>query len=260
MTLSRRDLLKLALLGAAHPLLPVRGIVSQAFAAPGAARREIPAGVSARRLRRRERRHSGGQRFLLRVAADDSHPTPDAANPRAAIALARPATPSCGACIPALKDSMMPLWKKGQLAFVPFAGTEDLTRSHFETQDSVESGMPVVRTGATRSYGSGFLNRLAAALDGGGAPVAFTDGLPMVDDRRPRRAERVPQGHRQAAVRRSADADARRDVRGHAFRTAHRGRLRSAEDRRGTGRDDGQRRNQRRDDRRQSQRDDRQGL
>ena len=37
MALSRRDLLKLALVGAAHPLLPVRGIVSQAFAAPGAA-------------------------------------------------------------------------------------------------------------------------------------------------------------------------------------------------------------------------------
>ncbi len=36
MALSRRDLLKLALAGAAHPLLPVRGIVSQAFAAPGA--------------------------------------------------------------------------------------------------------------------------------------------------------------------------------------------------------------------------------
>jgi len=37
MTLSRRDLLKLALAGAAHPLLPVRCIVSQVFAAPGAA-------------------------------------------------------------------------------------------------------------------------------------------------------------------------------------------------------------------------------
>src|SRR5262249_32007216 len=37
MTLTRRELLKLGLLGAAHPLLPVRGIVSQVFAAPGAA-------------------------------------------------------------------------------------------------------------------------------------------------------------------------------------------------------------------------------
>ena len=30
------------------------------------------------------------------------------------------------------------------------------------------------------AYGSGFLNRLAAALDGAAAPVSFTDGLPMV--------------------------------------------------------------------------------
>ena len=37
MALSRRDVLKLAALAAAHPLLPVRGIVSKAFAAPGAA-------------------------------------------------------------------------------------------------------------------------------------------------------------------------------------------------------------------------------
>jgi len=37
MEISRRALLKLALAGAAHPLLPIRGIVSQAFAAPGAA-------------------------------------------------------------------------------------------------------------------------------------------------------------------------------------------------------------------------------
>ena len=36
-TVSRRDLLKIGLLGAAHPLLPVRGVVSQVFAAPGAA-------------------------------------------------------------------------------------------------------------------------------------------------------------------------------------------------------------------------------
>ena len=82
---------------------------------------------------------------------------------------------------PALKDSMLPLWQKGQLAFVPFAGTEDLTRSHFETQDSMESGMPMSAAGsAPHAYGSGFLNRLAAALDGSAAPVAFTDGLPMV--------------------------------------------------------------------------------
>jgi uncharacterized protein (DUF1501 family) len=76
---------------------------------------------------------------------------------------------------------MLPLWQKGQLAFVPFAGTEDLTRSHFETQDSMESGLPVSAPGsAPHAYGSGFLNRLATALDARAAPVAFTDGLPIV--------------------------------------------------------------------------------
>jgi uncharacterized protein (DUF1501 family) len=33
---------------------------------------------------------------------------------------------------------------------------------------------------APHSYGSGFLNRLAAVLDGRAAPASFTDGLPMV--------------------------------------------------------------------------------
>ena len=32
---------------------------------------------------------------------------------------------------PALRESMLPLWQAGQLAFVPFAGTRDMTRSHF---------------------------------------------------------------------------------------------------------------------------------
>src|SRR5580693_2287506 len=36
---------------------------------------------------------------------------------------------------PALKDSIYPLWSQKQIAFVPFAGTDDLSRSHFETQD-----------------------------------------------------------------------------------------------------------------------------
>jgi uncharacterized protein (DUF1501 family) len=78
---------------------------------------------------------------------------------------------------PALRDSMLPLWQRNQLAFVPFAGTDDLTRSHFETQDSVEGGLPLA---GPRDYGSGFLNRLAAVLGARCAPVAFTDGLPIV--------------------------------------------------------------------------------
>ena len=185
MTLSRRDLLKLAIAGAAHPLLPVRGIVSQAFAAPGAA--------DAKFLLVFLRGGYDAANVVIPVGSDfyyESRPTiaipkPDPANPLAALPLVAGASPAWG-LHPSLKDSILPLWQKGQAAFVPFAGTEDLTRSHFETQDSVETGMPVAapatgkREATPRSYGSGFLNRLAAALDGTAAPVSFTDGLPTV--------------------------------------------------------------------------------
>jgi uncharacterized protein (DUF1501 family) len=76
---------------------------------------------------------------------------------------------------PALKDSLYPLWSKGQIAFVPFAGTDDLTRSHFETQDTIELGQPV---GGSRDYRSGFMSRIAASL-AGSAPISFTGNLPL---------------------------------------------------------------------------------
>ncbi len=81
---------------------------------------------------------------------------------------------------PALAASVMPLYTSGQAAFLPFAGTHDLSRSHFETQDSVELGQPPDRH---RDYGSGFLNRLAGVLTRGGAApqtMAFTDQMPLV--------------------------------------------------------------------------------
>ncbi|EYS86040.1 hypothetical protein CF68_07985 [Cupriavidus sp. SK-4] len=84
---------------------------------------------------------------------------------------------------PALAATMLPLWQRGQLAFVPFAGTHDLSRSHFETQDGIEAGLPGEgedRNAVASLRGSGFLNRLAQAMGGQAAPVAFTDGLPMV--------------------------------------------------------------------------------
>ncbi len=76
---------------------------------------------------------------------------------------------------PALRESLHPLWLDGRLAFVPFAGTADLSRSHFETQEGIELGLADGR-GGDRS--SGFLNRLAAAVDGA-APIAFADRLPV---------------------------------------------------------------------------------
>ena len=77
---------------------------------------------------------------------------------------------------PALRESIFPLYNKGEAAFIPFAGTDDLTRSHFETQDSIELGQPL---GRTRNFQSGFLNRLASALNDRGA-ISFTDQLPIV--------------------------------------------------------------------------------
>ena len=81
---------------------------------------------------------------------------------------------------PALAESMLPLYQQRQLAFVPFAGTDDLSRSHFDTQDSIELGQPLT---GRRDYGSGFLNRLAAELGAkreAPSPMAFTSTLPLV--------------------------------------------------------------------------------
>ena len=77
---------------------------------------------------------------------------------------------------PALRETVYPLFQKGDVCFVPFAGTEDTSRSHFETQDSIELGQPM---GASKNYRSGFLNRLAGVLNGAD-PIAFTDQLPLV--------------------------------------------------------------------------------
>jgi len=106
----------------------------------------------------------------------ESRPTiavrkPGTNSPDAAIAL----TPEWG-LHPALKDSLLPLWQKKQLAFVPFAGTDDLTRSHFETQDTIELGQPVQ---GNRNYNSGFMARLASVLTRS-KPIAYTEQLPLV--------------------------------------------------------------------------------
>ena len=76
---------------------------------------------------------------------------------------------------PALRDTLYKLYEKGQAAFIPFAGTDDLSRSHFETQDSIELGQAL---DGSRNYGSGFLNRLTETLTGARA-MAFTDQLPI---------------------------------------------------------------------------------
>ena len=87
------------------------------------------------------------------------------------------------ALAPSVGEALLPLWQRQQLAFVPFAGSDDTTRSHFETQDTFELGQG---SGGRRNLGSGFLNRLAGVLGAGargGAgheALAFTDQVPLV--------------------------------------------------------------------------------
>src|ERR1700722_12460564 len=57
------------------------------------------------------------------------------------------------ALAPAVRDTIGAMYQQRQVAFIPFAGTDDLSRSHFETQDSIELGQP---SGAGRNYRSGF--------------------------------------------------------------------------------------------------------
>ncbi|MBB3227239.1 uncharacterized protein (DUF1501 family) [Luteibacter sp. Sphag1AF] len=95
---------------------------------------------------------------------------PDAGNPSSVRAL-----DAHWGLTPAVASSMGPLWDRKQLAFVPFAGTDDLSRSHFETQDNIESGHAADSRG---DYNSGFMARLSTVLRGS-SPIAFTDALPL---------------------------------------------------------------------------------
>jgi len=77
---------------------------------------------------------------------------------------------------PSLRETIYPLFMQRQVAFVPFCGTDDVSRSHFETQDSIEMGQPLA---GSRDFQSGFLNRLVSVLNGR-QPIAFTDQLPII--------------------------------------------------------------------------------
>jgi uncharacterized protein (DUF1501 family) len=100
------------------------------------------------------------------------------------IAIAKPSTEPDSALAlnadwglhPALRGTIYPMFKNGEAAFIPFAGTPNTSRSHFETQDSIELGQPLDQT---RNYRSGFLNRLASIVRGSEG-MSFTDQLPLV--------------------------------------------------------------------------------
>jgi len=79
----------------------------------------------------------------------------------------------------AVRETILPLYAAKQAAFVPFAGSADASRSHFQAQDLMEMGQ---QDGARPDYSSGYLNRLVEALGGearaGG--IAFTNNLTPV--------------------------------------------------------------------------------
>src|SRR5580698_1237013 len=101
-------------------------------------------------------------------------PKPDSISTTSALAL-----DADWALAPAVRESIGSMYSQRQVAFVPFAGTEDLSRSHFETQDSIELGQPLT---GVRDYRSGFLGRLSETLLGpsrAAGAIAFTDALPL---------------------------------------------------------------------------------
>ena len=105
------------------------------------------------------------------------------ARPNLAIARPNPTDPASALPLtadwglhPALAGPLLPFWTGGQLAFAPFAGTDDLSRSHFETQDTIELGQPIQ---GHRDFASGFMSRLAAQLTAD-RPIAFTQLAPLI--------------------------------------------------------------------------------
>jgi uncharacterized protein (DUF1501 family) len=180
MVTSRRRLLTLALWGAAGTLSAHPRVVSRAYAAPGAADIRfllvfLRGGYDAANVV-----IPVGSPFYYEARPKLAVPAPDPKNPEAALPLAGSGQSVAWGLHPALRETIYPLWSDGQVAFVPFAGSRDMSRSHFETQDRVEGGLPLPREGASAAHGSGFLNRLAGILGGAAAPVAFTDRLPVV--------------------------------------------------------------------------------
>ena len=91
----------------------------------------------------------------------ESRPTIAIARPDAASSTGALALNADWALAPAVRDTIGAMYLERQVAFIPFAGTDDLSRSHFETQDSIELGQP---PSGARDYRSGFLGRLVADL------------------------------------------------------------------------------------------------
>ncbi len=78
---------------------------------------------------------------------------------------------------PAL-DDLLPLYKEGQLGIVHAIGSPDLTRSHFDAQDFMESGTPGIK-----STPDGWMNRCSGSLaksESKFRAAALTQSLPRI--------------------------------------------------------------------------------
>jgi uncharacterized protein (DUF1501 family) len=163
--MNRRDLLKASLV--ASPLL----LAGRLYAAP------VSATANTRFLFVFLRGAYDAANVVVPVSSDFYYQS------RPSLAIGRPGSNTDSALAldsdwglhPALRDSVYPLYQKGQLAFIPFAGTNDTSRSHFETQDTIELGQDETKS---RDYQSGFMNRLAVVLNDNQA-IAFSDELPL---------------------------------------------------------------------------------
>ncbi len=112
-----------------------------------------------------------GSSFYYESRPNIAVPRPAAGDPNSAIDL------GAGYGLhPALRGSLLPLWRSGQLALVPFCGSEDTSRSHFEAQDRMEMGQGAA---GRPDYGSGYLNRLLEVLGGPTGALCFTSSLAL---------------------------------------------------------------------------------
>ena len=112
--------------------------------------------------------------FYYRSRPGIAVPRPNSGGPDSGVAL-----DADWALNAAVKDSLHAMYSAKQAAFIPFSGSDDLSRSHFQAQDLMELGQG---SGGALDYSSGYLNRLVEALAGGGAPVgiSFTNNLTAI--------------------------------------------------------------------------------
>jgi len=112
--------------------------------------------------------------FYYRSRPSIAVPRPGSGDANAAIALDRD-----WALNAAVRDSLHALYANKQALFIPFSGSDDVSRSHFQAQDLMELGQGA---GAALDYSSGYLNRLVEALSGKAASggVSFTGNLTPV--------------------------------------------------------------------------------